>query len=90
MFVHVNTEAKEQENSLQNCKHFLQLDQQLCSLETFCHCSRCCSAELNLETQILCLKNNHKSRWTCIFYVFVDISGQFLSPRRENLGYELH
>lgn len=36
----------------------------------YCHWSRCYSAELNAETQILCLKNNHKSRWTCIFLYF--------------------
>lgn len=37
MLVHINKEAKEQENSVQNCKHFLQLDQQFYSLEMFCH-----------------------------------------------------
>lgn len=37
MFVRVNKEAKEQENSLQNCKHFLRLDKQFYSLEMFCH-----------------------------------------------------
>lgn len=90
MFVHINKEAKEQESSVQNCKHFLQLDQQFYSLEMFCHWSRCCSAKLNLETHILCLKNNHKSRWTCIFYIFVENSGQFMCLRRKNLGYERH
>lgn len=37
MFVHVNKEAKEQENSLQNYKDFLQLRQQFNSLEMYCH-----------------------------------------------------
>lgn len=89
MFVHVNKEVKEQENSLQNCEYFLQLDQQFYSLEMFCHWNRWCSAELNLEIQILCLKNNNKNRWTWFFYIFVKFSGQFLCLRRENWRYEM-